>query len=84
MNSSQLIEVMRGRELAREGQARRLRQQAELSLSEVGLAVGVSASTVCKWERARRRPTGAAALRYARLLESIVGNLPASPSGTKL
>lgn len=72
MNHSHLLEVVRVRELARDGKTRDARLRAGLSLSEVGITIGVSSATVYRWERGQRRPTGAAALRYARLCESLM------------
>ena len=77
MNTKQLLEVTRVRELARAGTARQVRQRAGLSLSEVAAAVGVSTATVFRWERGQRRPTGAAALRYARMCQTLMNRTPA-------
>lgn len=77
MNSTQLLEVTRVRELARAGRAREARQRAGLSLSEIAVAVGVSTATIYRWETAQRRPTGAPALRYARLCENLLSQAPA-------
>ena len=71
MATEQAIELVEMRRLARSGGARARRQQAGLSLAEVGRAVGASAAAVSRWENGQRRPTGGAALAYARLLRRI-------------
>lgn len=59
------------RQFTTSGDARRLRELARLSQSEVGRSVGVDASTVARWERGERLPRGEAAIRYARLLDRL-------------
>ncbi|QOK21395.1 helix-turn-helix transcriptional regulator [Janibacter indicus] len=59
------------RHLARTGEARRRRQAARLSLSEVAAAVGVSEATVSRWERAQRLPKGTNALAFLEVLQAI-------------
>ena len=72
VRTSQLVELRRIRESARQGATREARLRAGLSLSEIAVALRVSKTTVSRWERGLRRPTGAAALRYARLHEILV------------
>ena len=55
------------------GQARRIRKGANLSLQMVARAVGVSHSTVMRWEGAKNLPTGVQAVAYARLLARLNG-----------
>lgn len=59
------------RSLAKSGRARELRQQARLSLAEVGAVAGVDQASVWRWETGRRAPQGAPALRYETLLRSL-------------
>lgn len=59
------------RALAKSGRARELRQQARLSLAEVGAVAGVDQAYVWRWETGRRAPQGAPALRYETLLRSL-------------
>ena len=59
------------RDLVASGQARRIRHAADLSLAEVSRVVGVDLSTVGRWERRERVPRGAAALKYAELLQRL-------------
>lgn len=56
------------RQLISSGEARRLREQAGMSLSETAMACGVDTSTVWLWETRRRRPRAAGALRYLEVL----------------
>jgi transcriptional regulator with XRE-family HTH domain len=67
----ELVEITRGREMAKSGEARRIRLAAGLTLEEVGNACGVSAIGIWRWERGERRPRGTPALKYARLLASL-------------
>lgn len=53
------------------GEARRLREAAQLSIGEVASACGVDQSTVWRWERGARSPRGDKALRYGELIESL-------------
>lgn len=75
MNTSALEKLVLVRQLASSGEARRRRQDADLSLSEIAEAVGVTTGTVWKWETGLRRPNGAAAIKYLSLLDRL-GSLP--------
>lgn len=66
-----LDDLLRARELARSGEARRLRLAAPLSLGEMARAVGVSVATVSRWEAGERQPTGEGAVRWARRLARL-------------
>jgi len=57
------------------GTARRLRLAAGLSLEDVGGSIGVSRSTLAKWERGEVAPRAQAGLRAATLLGGLVGAL---------
>lgn len=71
MTARQTRELVEMRRLAGSGAARSRRRRSGLSLAEVGRVVGASAAAVSRWERGQRRPTGAAALAYARLLKRL-------------
>ncbi len=71
MARTNLIQLANAREACRNGTARLLRLNAGLSLPEVSREVGASLSTVWRWENGERVPRGAAAVRYARLLEEL-------------
>lgn len=58
------------RRLVADGTAKRLREEAHLSLADVGRACGTDAATVWHWERGRR-PSAALAMRYADLLGEL-------------
>jgi DNA-binding XRE family transcriptional regulator len=65
------LELSAVRHLAENGGARKLRILGRLTQAEIGDTVGVSAVTVCTWERGIRRPTGQPAIAYGRLLAAI-------------
>ena len=71
VTGKQVLELTEVRRLARNGDARRIRQASGLSLSEIGTAVGVSPAAVHKWECGQRRPSGRPAIAYARLLREL-------------
>jgi DNA-binding transcriptional regulator YiaG len=68
-----LTRLARVRDLTRNGVARSIRLSRRLSLQEVADHVGVSISTVCRWELGDRRPRGEKALAYGALLDELVG-----------
>ena len=50
---------------------RRIRREAGLTLAEVGRVLGVTGSTVSRWERGTMAPEGASRLVYAALLRAL-------------
>lgn len=75
--SARAIErLAEARALAASGEARRIRQTANLSLLEIGAGVGADPSTIGRWERGERVPRGRAALRYAQLLDRLRSQAP--------
>jgi DNA-binding transcriptional regulator YiaG len=74
MNATDLSDLARIRTLVRVGVARDVRIRAGLSLPEVADAVGVSPSTVWRWEHGQRVPRGDAALRYGELMTRLLGS----------
>ena len=72
MQAKDLGDLARVRALVDSGAARVVRVSKRLSLSEVALTVGVSKSTVFRWEAGERTPRGEKALRYGRLLEQLM------------
>lgn len=84
MKDAQLLDLARIRELSRVGAVREARLRAGLSLSEIAGAVGVSPATIYRWETAQRRPSGAAALRYARLYRTLVKHVPVGHGDTQV
>jgi DNA-binding transcriptional regulator YiaG len=63
--------VARMRAAASSGKARELRLAAQLTCAEIAEACLVTEASVWRWENGRRTPQGKAALRYAKLLESL-------------
>jgi transcriptional regulator with XRE-family HTH domain len=66
-----LLLLVEGREAARSGRGRRVRELSGLSQEALGNACGVGASAVCRWERGLRSPRGEAAVAYARTLRAL-------------
>lgn len=63
--------LIEARDAAASGRAARLRQVVGLSQSEFARAAGVSAAAVHRWEAGARRPSGDAAVAYARALREL-------------
>lgn len=61
------------RSKAATGDARRIRERRYLSRAEVAEALGVTESTVFRWESGDRKPRGDAAVRYADFLRLLEG-----------
>jgi transcriptional regulator with XRE-family HTH domain len=59
------------RERTTSGQAREIRKAARLTQSDIARSVGVTFSTLSRWESGERLPRGEAALRYAALLDRL-------------
>jgi DNA-binding transcriptional regulator YiaG len=53
-----------------------IRSNAEISLAELAAEVGVSPSTIFRWESGIRSPHGPAAVRYVVLLDRIASETP--------
>lgn len=73
MTTEEVELLARVRALCESGRAEGIRRADRLSLGDAAAAAGVSRSTVLRWERGERRPTGPAALRYARWLNDRLG-----------
>jgi DNA-binding transcriptional regulator YiaG len=72
MVEDDLVELARVRALCASGAARSIRVAARMSLREVGRSLGVSPSTVLRWEERDRQPRGDAGLRYGALLDRLL------------
>ena len=59
------------RDWAHSGKARAIREEAHLHRADIARAVGVSASTVSRWESGDRLPAGERALAYGALLDRL-------------
>ena len=75
-STRQIQELVQLRRALTDGTARRLREQAGLSLTDVARPAGVTASTISRWESGLRVPRTAQALRYAEVLKALVQAVP--------
>lgn len=73
MKTKDLGRIARVRRMTKDGDARRIRENAEVTQTELGSACGVSGAAIALWESGKRRPTGMAALRYAQALDELAG-----------
>jgi DNA-binding transcriptional regulator YiaG len=64
--------------LLESGRARQLRENAGLSSPEMARQLDVSPAAVTRWEQGVRRPLGANARKYARLLSRLAAREAAS------
>jgi len=69
--TAQLLRLAEVRAAFSSGEAQRLREAADLSISEIARACGVDQSTVWRWERGIRKPHGRLALAYGEILDSL-------------
>jgi DNA-binding XRE family transcriptional regulator len=76
LSTDDLLLISWTRARCKDGTARIIRQHASLSLAEAGSHLGVSLSTVSKWETANRLPLTEAAITYGHFLRDIVANVP--------
>jgi DNA-binding transcriptional regulator YiaG len=72
MTTTDLRRLTRVRRLAETGEARRIREAARLGLGEVARSLGVSGSTLHRWEQGLRSPRGGKALMWCDLLDDLV------------
>ena len=71
MDLERLMLIVDARRRAQDGSARRIRQQAGLTLAEVAKALGVDESSVSRWEGGSRQPRADVAVRWAQLLAEL-------------
>ncbi|MEU8252209.1 helix-turn-helix transcriptional regulator [Nonomuraea sp. NPDC048916] len=76
MTNDDLVRIARVRRLYRVGEARAIREEADVSQGEFAAALGVSRSAVALWEAGQRNPRGAVALRCAALFDVLKGQAP--------
>ena len=79
MTTTNLKLLVEARAATRTGSAARLRRSAGLSQSEIARAASVNPATVYRWESGERQPTGAAAIRYARVLRVLAAESKGNP-----
>ena len=75
LSVEELLLLTEARHLAASGRARHIREAAGVSQGELGAAVGATVAGISKWENGQRRPTGACAIRYARLIRELADQL---------
>ncbi|MFY1673697.1 helix-turn-helix domain-containing protein [Plantactinospora sp. WMMB334] len=74
-----LVQVRRAvRQKIDSGEARRIRQHANVSLEEIADEVGVTLDAVSKWERALRYPGDEYATRYLKVLNRLAALIGAA------
>jgi transcriptional regulator with XRE-family HTH domain len=71
MTAKEILLLVAARRYAADGTGRAIRKSAGLSMAEVAEAVGVSEPTIWRWEERKHRPRGAAAIRWADLLQQL-------------
>lgn len=71
MELSEIMLLVEAHKKARSGDAKKIRRRAGLTMAHVAAVVGVSESTVSRWEGGSRKPRGEHALRWAALLNEL-------------
>ena len=71
MRGAEAVELAELRRQMVDGSAKRLRQASGLGLTELGQVANIDTSTIWRWENGKQRPSGVAALRYARVLRLL-------------
>lgn len=64
-------DLARVRLLTDAGQARRIRELARLSQSDIARAAGVTPACISRWESGDRTPTGEGAAKYLQVLDRL-------------
>jgi transcriptional regulator with XRE-family HTH domain len=73
MITADLPRVARVRDLARSGGARRIREDSRIGLREMAEVIGVSATTLLRWEAGLVMPRAEHALLWADALAELEG-----------
>lgn len=71
MDNDQAILIARARLMLRSGKATELRVRHHLSIGDAARSIGVTTSTLSRWERGLRTPRGPGAQRLAILLRRL-------------
>lgn len=71
MTTTTVDEILEMHDRIRTGEARRLRTSARLSMNALASALDVTPAAIMRWEIGRSLPSGANALRYARMLQKL-------------
>jgi transcriptional regulator with XRE-family HTH domain len=61
---TELVKIANARDHANSGAGRLIRLSSGIALREMARTIGVDPSTLLRWERGERRPTGEAAGRW--------------------
>lgn len=75
MQMSEIMLLVEAHKRARSGEAKKIRQQAGLTMAQVAVVVGVDVSSVSKWESGSRKPRGEHAVKWAALLNELEQNV---------
>jgi DNA-binding transcriptional regulator YiaG len=81
MTATTLELLVEARSAARTGDGAKLRAAAGLSQGELARAAAINPATLSRWESRERRPTGPAAIRYARVLRVLRGRVDSDGAG---
>jgi DNA-binding transcriptional regulator YiaG len=71
MDKRAVLAAAKARTLLASGEARRIREGADVSRSEVAAALDVQPATIAHWENGIRRPRSRVAARYGELLDDL-------------
>lgn len=71
VRSEHLERLVRARQYATTGAGKRIREGANLTGRELAVDVGVSHTTLLRWEEGESRPRGESAVRWAQLLDEL-------------
>lgn len=71
MKTLQLRDVAVIRQQLSSGEAKAIRQRSRLSLSEIASAVGVTPTSVCRWENGECSPRIPEALKYKAIIDEL-------------
>lgn len=77
MSTEEVLRLSRVRSMMRSGEARRIREEANISQSEVARALGVSVPTVSRWENGGRHAREEHAIAYLNLLDALASEMVA-------
>ena len=81
MTIEETVALAEARVRVARGDLAAIRHRAGLSQEAIGRAVGATRTTVCRWEQLERVPSGAPAIRLARLLRELEQVAPATQRG---
>lgn len=71
MDKNDVLSAARARRLLISGEARRIRERARVSRSDIAEALGVKPAAISHWENGLRRPRTKVAARYGELLGEL-------------